>query len=115
MCSSDLVTDLLALRKNHPKLFECGSYEPVFAEGPAADRVCAFLRRYQGDALLVAGLVYPARGMKGVSKTTIRLPEDMANLPWRSCFAEGPMSPAKTSATALFRILPTAVLIATHG
>lgn len=48
-----LIHRLLRARAEHPDLFACGSYEPVSIEGPAAGRALAFVRRYDGDALLV--------------------------------------------------------------
>ena len=36
-----------------PDLFADGSYEPVAVEGPLADHVVAFVRRHEGDAILV--------------------------------------------------------------
>jgi len=49
-----LIAHLLALRGRKPALFADGSYEPVGAEGPAADHVVAFLRRFGREWLLVA-------------------------------------------------------------
>jgi (1->4)-alpha-D-glucan 1-alpha-D-glucosylmutase len=57
-----IICNLLRLRGLYPELFESGSYEPLTANGPAAERICAFLRRADGLSLLVACLLYPARG-----------------------------------------------------
>ena len=81
-----LITDLLSLRQEHPGLFQVGSYESVCAEGPAANRVCAFVRTHNGSSLLVSTLLYPSLGMEGTPQTKIRLPDGMGNLPWTSIF-----------------------------
>ena len=48
-----LVATLLAARRRRAGLFAAGSYEPVEATGPAADRLLAFVRRHRDQALLV--------------------------------------------------------------
>jgi (1->4)-alpha-D-glucan 1-alpha-D-glucosylmutase len=42
----------LDLRRRNEEVFGAGSYEPVSAEGPMADRVVAFIRRH-GDSMLL--------------------------------------------------------------
>ena len=54
-----LLTDLLALRKNHPQLFLEGTYEPVTVSGPRAGQVLAFVRRH-GDTTLLCAVVVKA-------------------------------------------------------
>ncbi|WP_447926733.1 malto-oligosyltrehalose synthase [Vreelandella sp. EE27] len=44
---------LLALRGRYPALFLKGRYQPLAASGEHAERVVAFLRRYNGQTLLV--------------------------------------------------------------
>jgi (1->4)-alpha-D-glucan 1-alpha-D-glucosylmutase len=46
--------ELLRLRAAHPALFTEGSYQPLRVEGPLADRVIAFARRHDRDAVIVA-------------------------------------------------------------
>jgi len=48
-----LTRALLAFRREHPGVFETGSYEPVDPEGILAANVLGFLRREGGDRLLV--------------------------------------------------------------
>jgi (1->4)-alpha-D-glucan 1-alpha-D-glucosylmutase len=43
-------------------LFAQGDYLPLQVSGPQAKHVIAFLRRHQGQTLLVAALRLPARG-----------------------------------------------------
>jgi (1->4)-alpha-D-glucan 1-alpha-D-glucosylmutase len=53
---------LLAHRRRHPDLFAQGDYLQVPALGDDADRVCAFLRRFDDQALLVVASRFPVRG-----------------------------------------------------
>jgi (1->4)-alpha-D-glucan 1-alpha-D-glucosylmutase len=48
-----LTRQLLTFRRQHPRLFLAGSYEPVEASGPHASRLLAFLRQAEGEQLLV--------------------------------------------------------------
>ena len=49
-----LLIDLLDLRRQHPTLFEHGSYEPAEVDAPESARLLAFERRYEGKTLRVA-------------------------------------------------------------
>jgi (1->4)-alpha-D-glucan 1-alpha-D-glucosylmutase len=49
-----LTRGLLQLRRERPDLFLEGSYEPLQARGAGAASVCAFARRWQDQALVVA-------------------------------------------------------------
>lgn len=59
---------LLTLRRQHPALFESGSYEPLHATGPLADHIIAFRRTHGEHTLEVivprhtAHLPFPALG-----------------------------------------------------
>jgi (1->4)-alpha-D-glucan 1-alpha-D-glucosylmutase len=46
--------ELLALRAALPRVFAEGSYQPLQVQGPHADRVIAFARRHDRDAVIVA-------------------------------------------------------------
>ncbi|HVB54930.1 MAG TPA: malto-oligosyltrehalose synthase [Candidatus Acidoferrales bacterium] len=48
-----VVHALLHLRKDHPDLFSRGDYASVAVQGPAADHVFSFIRRYGAQTLLV--------------------------------------------------------------
>jgi hypothetical protein len=52
---------LLAHRRDHPKLFSQGGYEPLIAIGPRADQICAFARRHEEDTVVVAAARFPGR------------------------------------------------------
>ncbi len=109
-----LVSELLGMRKRHPEVFQNGSYEPIVAEGPAADRVFACLRRHNGSLLLVSALLYPLRGLEGVSDTRIPLPEGCGNRQWVSAFPmpAPEVSEGAIAASELFQSFPVAVLFA---
>ncbi|WP_339348350.1 malto-oligosyltrehalose synthase [uncultured Sphingomonas sp.] len=49
-----LITDLLALRRAHPALFEQGDYAPAVATGPGVDHLLAFERRHGNETLRCA-------------------------------------------------------------
>lgn len=49
-----VIARVLALRSERPDLFAGGSYEPLETRGTHADRVVAFLRRWQKTAMIVA-------------------------------------------------------------
>ena len=102
-----LTAALLRLRRARPALFAEGSYQPIRAEGPAAARFCAFLRRHGPDALLVATALHPARGDRW-QDTRVEPPP---GLRW-------PLKDLMTGAeirdltpTALFRDGPVALLV----
>lgn len=51
-----MVRTVLGLRKQAPDLFAKGGYQPLIVEGPLAERVIAFTRRYQQQAIVVLAL-----------------------------------------------------------
>lgn len=77
----------LALRKAHPELFTAGDYLPVTADGARSEHVCAFIRRRDDHAALVAaprwcmnltdGAVEPPLGADVWGDTHLGLPEWM--------------------------------------
>jgi (1->4)-alpha-D-glucan 1-alpha-D-glucosylmutase len=54
------IARILAFRRDYPDLFTEGEYEPVIAEGPRADHICAFTRRRNGQSILTAVARFPA-------------------------------------------------------
>ena len=54
-----VIATLLAYRREHPKLFAQGGYEPLIAIGPRADQICAFARSHEEDAIVVAAARFP--------------------------------------------------------
>lgn len=58
-----LLRDLLQLRRQESALFAAGSYEPVTVTGEGAANLLAFLRRHDGQALLVCVVIHALAGM----------------------------------------------------
>ena len=56
-----VIATLLTYRRDHPKLFAQGGYEPLIANGSRADQICAFARCQAEDALVVAAARFPVR------------------------------------------------------
>jgi (1->4)-alpha-D-glucan 1-alpha-D-glucosylmutase len=56
-----VIATLLAHRRDRPKLFAEGRYEPLIATGSRADQICAFARCDEEDALVVAAARFPVR------------------------------------------------------
>ena len=84
-----VVTALLGHRRDRPKLFAEGSYEPLIATGAKADQVCAFARRYQEDVLIVAVARFPLRSEadRDWTETEIPWPQAAVNQTyWRDLF-----------------------------
>lgn len=104
-----LVATLLALRRHHLALFEHGTYEPLTPEGPEADTVCAFARRYGSTVMAVVVARFPARRRtQPVStQTRITLPPDIAT--WREILTGVDME--QPDLPALLSALPLAVLV----
>jgi (1->4)-alpha-D-glucan 1-alpha-D-glucosylmutase len=48
-----LTEELLRFRRGHAAIFQRGDYEPIFAAGRFADRLVAFARRHEHQAMLV--------------------------------------------------------------
>ena len=110
---------LLALRTEHPTLFEAGSYAALTANGDRAANVFAFARE-EGNARLVVvvprlttqlvGLAADAPLGKTWGDTTLTLPGDHA---WHNVFTGESLAAGGTLALAdLLATFPFAILIA---
>ncbi len=106
-----ITASLLQFRRQHEKLFTRGAYEPVPAAGAEAERICAFLRRYEDAVLLVAVSRFPGRSQMGWSDTVIKLPEDLQARKWRDVLTGTILEPGENAPAAerLFADLPVAV------
>jgi malto-oligosyltrehalose synthase len=103
-----LISQALGLRKALPDLFAKGSYEPVVAQGPLADHVVAFLRRYEGNALLAAVPRLPTRLTKdGLAATSLVLP---AGLKLFSALEQDVVSVPHVALQQIWRGWPVALL-----
>ena len=60
-CKLAVTAILLAQRREHPKLFEEGGYEPLAVSGSKADQICAFARTYREHALVAVAARFPVR------------------------------------------------------
>ena len=64
-----VIAQTLALRREHPDLFACGSYEPIALRGEHAHRVIAFARRLRSE---IAITVVPRAASRLLETGTIR-------------------------------------------
>jgi (1->4)-alpha-D-glucan 1-alpha-D-glucosylmutase len=84
-----VIATLLGHRRDHPKLFAEGSYEPLIATGAKADQICAFARRYQENVLIVAAARFPLRSETDHDWTGTEIPWPQAAVNqthWRDLF-----------------------------
>ncbi|HTV87517.1 MAG TPA: malto-oligosyltrehalose synthase, partial [Stellaceae bacterium] len=106
---------LLALRRERPRLFAAGDYQPLeISEGRNSDRLCAFARRHEGTLLAIAvprlvwGLLRNG-GDPEFGATAITLPG--ASL-WRNVFTGARINGDEpVRAADLLRDFPVAVLV----
>jgi (1->4)-alpha-D-glucan 1-alpha-D-glucosylmutase len=100
-----LVQRLLGLRRDLPRLFAGGSYEPLEITGDHTERSLAFVRREGSDAVLVAAWL--GRDSE-VPDARLGLSPDFAGAGWQNVLG----GTSKTDATlaALLGDLPVAVL-----
>jgi maltooligosyltrehalose synthase len=108
-----IVSDLLRLRRRYPDLFAFGSYAPLPASGPAADRICAFFRSRDQASIVVAVALFPQRvSTEGWGDSAIPVPSDSSDR-WVSLFDGRRIAPCAGAfaAAELFPILPVAVLM----
>ena len=109
----DLITRLLRLRTADPELFARGSYEPLTVEGSDKQRLCAFLRRRTGRAIIVATSLWPWRGPSEPS--TLTLPDDLRSERWHDIVSGRDFPPREhLCSDELFKDGPVAVLTPVH-
>ncbi|MEW6124565.1 MAG: malto-oligosyltrehalose synthase [Pseudomonadota bacterium] len=121
-----IIARILAARATDPDLFAQGSYEPLEAEGPAAERVVAFLRRAGGAVLLVVAARLCARALgpeaamplppaDSFAGTTLRLPDGLP--PLTDLLTGAPLAgeASEIDVPALLSRLPVAVLAGGTG
>ena len=106
-----VVARLLQLRRAMPELFAGGSYTALATEGTDADRVCAFAREHDGMRIVVAALLFPARG-EVAADTLVELAEEMVPCAFDSILDRRRIEAADRGIGArdLFATLPVAVL-----
>jgi (1->4)-alpha-D-glucan 1-alpha-D-glucosylmutase len=111
-----VIATLLGHRRDHPKLFAQGGYEPLIAAGPKADHICAFARSHEDEALLVAAARFPARleADPDWTGTEIPWPQEVARgTRWRDLLSGGIVERRGESlgAEAVLGYLPVAILV----
>jgi (1->4)-alpha-D-glucan 1-alpha-D-glucosylmutase len=106
-----IIATLLRFRARHRALFDDGSYTPLATAGPAAERICAFLRQGGGGAVVVAVALHPLRGADGMAETTIALPAGLA-APWENVLTGEVLVPLSDALAVpgLLAAVPVAVL-----
>jgi (1->4)-alpha-D-glucan 1-alpha-D-glucosylmutase len=105
---------LLAYRRAHAALFASGRYQPLEAQGPDADRVCAFLRSEDNDLLITSIARFNGRdNCRGAAiDSIVPLAPPFACLPWYDLISGQAHAAAPAlSAARLFAIYPAAVLV----
>jgi (1->4)-alpha-D-glucan 1-alpha-D-glucosylmutase len=118
-----LIRQVLMLRAQQPELFSRGDYLPLPIEGPLANHAIAFLRRWQGRAVLViasrlalpllAADGGPIIAPQGWQEARVLLPAEAASH-WKDVLGAGLLQTTASRlplAEALAR-LPVAVLLA---
>lgn len=111
-----VIAKILAYRAGHPDLFALGDYEPLLAEGPRADRVCAFVRRLGDQSAITIVSRFPAstEADPDWAGTAILLPPGLADRCAQDILngVEISISDGRIPAETLFRAttLPCAVL-----
>ena len=115
-----VIVTLLAYRRDHPKLFQHGGYEPLIATGSRADQICAFARCHEEDALVVAAARYPARCEAEPDWTGTEIPWPQAasgETHWRDLFGEHLVERRAegVGVEPVLRGMPIAVLVPDHS
>ncbi len=110
-----LIATLLRFRADCPALFAAGSYEPLAVTGDDAERVCAYLRRLDASALLVAVQRFPLRSEAGPARASIAAAQAGGDLSgaWRDLLSGRSVTAVDgaLAAAELFTTLPVALLV----
>ncbi len=108
-----VIQRLLALRREHPDLFQQGSYAPVAVSGMHATRIVAFLREHEEQAVLVLTprlsrpLGFPPLAEVWQDTTVETIPGA-----WRDIFTGARHEPGDhTSVAEIFAHFPVACLV----
>ena len=100
-----MISELLAHRARYPRLYAEGTYEPLEASGPDADRIVAFERKFGSERLFVAVAVGPWR-----TGLTATLGESLVGVAWRDVLRKGEIAGSEGLADMLGDGLPFVVL-----
>jgi (1->4)-alpha-D-glucan 1-alpha-D-glucosylmutase len=106
---------LLGSRAARPDVFTQGSYEPVAVPDAGSDRICAFMRRHENSALVVAASRFPRRAAQPASWEGVSVPIPASpSGSWTNLFEAGATVGAGGEPVAgadLFSTLPFTVLV----
>jgi malto-oligosyltrehalose synthase len=107
-----VIARLLGFRRDHPRLFSDGTYEPLKVSGPGAGHLIGFLRRHADEALIVLvprlTMGLPAGGVW--QETAVQIPAS-ARGPGRDLFRSGKIQMRETAdAASLLDELPLAAI-----
>ncbi len=104
----------LRLRSQYPDVFLRGAYIPLYAQGPGADHVIAFLREWQGKSVLVIALRWFAElldspgDITGVQEkllhTTLELPDSYAEVEWENALTTARASTVDENGAHVLRV-----------
>jgi (1->4)-alpha-D-glucan 1-alpha-D-glucosylmutase len=105
----NIISRILAFRSENSDLFAEGDYDPVTAEGPKADHICAFTRRRGEQSVLVAAARFPAALESDPDWSGTALPSLPGAAVWHDLLTCTNIE--SLTGADLFRRLPAAVLI----
>jgi (1->4)-alpha-D-glucan 1-alpha-D-glucosylmutase len=122
-----LLWKTLNLRRQRELLFRDGDYQPLKVTGRRADHVCAYLRQYGGQSLIVLvprlfltltrrDTVVPI-GQSVWRDTVVEIPTSLASSNWRNIYTEETISPheheegAAINLTDVFMHFPYGLLV----
>jgi len=109
---------LLQYRREQPKLFAAGDYQPLTVTGSEADDVCAFTRAHDGRTLVCAVARFPRRreqrGFGAQTRVTMPSSPALSSGLWQDLLSgrEFRVTADALDAGELFELLPAVVLVA---
>jgi (1->4)-alpha-D-glucan 1-alpha-D-glucosylmutase len=106
-----ITVGLLGLRRDNPDLFARGSYRPISAQGPEAQRFLGFVREWRGTRLAVAAALHPAQDTPGGWNETRLQVTSASSGPWLNLLDRSRHE--DLDASRLFASVPLAVLVGT--
>jgi malto-oligosyltrehalose synthase len=120
-----IIAQTLALRREHPRLFAEGSYEPIEVTGAIADHLVAFARRHDSDIAITVVPRLPHALLGENDRITFdpsvwedaALAVDSASaVVWRNIFDDQTIRSAngKIATKSIFSLCPVALLIASR-
>jgi (1->4)-alpha-D-glucan 1-alpha-D-glucosylmutase len=118
-----IIAQALALRREHPRLFAEGSYEPIEVTGARADHLLVFARRLDSDIAItvVPRLTHTLLGDgdritfdRSAWEGTLLTLDDAAPVVWRNIFCAGTIRAARRQieVESILSRCPVALLIA---